>query len=99
MPVVSILADGLGLMLGSLLGAACLTLAAWWLAERMHRVRLAPALLALGMAILLISPLEASLFARMVAVFGLVGAGLLWFVCHGVGGHEGSASVVSRADP
>jgi hypothetical protein len=103
MSVASILADGLGLMMGSLLAAGCLTLAAWWLADRMHRAWLAPVVLALVMVLLLASPLEASLFVRMVAVFGLVGAGLLWFVGHGAaaspGEHEGRAGAVFRADP
>ena len=80
MGVASILADGVGLMIGSLLGAALLTFAAWWLADRVQRAWIAPVLLAAVMACLLASPLEASLFVRMVSVFGLVGAGLLWFV-------------------
>jgi hypothetical protein len=80
MSIVSIFADGVGLMIGSLLAAACLTFAAWWVADRMGRVWLAPVLLALAVAATLISPLEQSLFVRMLTVFGLVGAGLLWFV-------------------
>ena len=80
MGVASILADGVGLMIGSLLGAALLTFSAWWLADRAHRCWVAPVLMAVVVTGLMLSPLEASLFVRMLAVFGLVGAGLLWFV-------------------
>ncbi len=96
MGIASILADGLGLMIGSLIAAALMTLAAWWLADRAHRPWLAPVMLAAVVAGVLISPLEASLFVRMVSVFGLVGAGLLWFVGHGTGNapveHEAAGS-------
>ncbi len=80
MGIVDILADGMGLMLGSLLAAALLTFSAWWLADRVRRPQVA--LFALGVIVvgLLVSPLEHSLFVRMVAVFAMVGMGLLWFV-------------------
>ncbi|MDE1916520.1 MAG: hypothetical protein KGJ57_02045 [Sphingomonadales bacterium] len=80
MGVVSIFADGLGLMLGSLLGAAGLTFAAWWLADRLHRAWIAPAVVAIVVAAMLLTPLEASLLVRMMVVFAMVGAMLLWFV-------------------
>lgn len=76
-------------MIGSLIGAALLTFSAWWLADRVHRPWVAPVALAVVVAGLLVSPLEASLFVRMVSVFGLVGAGLLWFV----GSHAGALPI------
>lgn len=78
MGIVTIFADSIALMIGSLLAAALLTFAAWWLADRMHRPWVGLVLLLAMFGGMLISPLEASLFVRMMAVFGIVGAALLY---------------------
>lgn len=80
MGVLSIFVDGFGLMAGSLLGSALLTFGAWWLADRLHRAWIAPALVVAVVTATLLTPLEASLLVRMMVVFAMVGAGLLWFV-------------------
>lgn len=91
MGVVTIMLDAVGLMIGSLFCAGVLTFAAWWVAGRLHRPWTALLMLALVCGALLISPLEHSLFIRMVAVFGIVGTGLLYFIGDGenaIGAHH-----------
>jgi uncharacterized BrkB/YihY/UPF0761 family membrane protein len=82
MDMIAIFFDGAGLMIGSLLVAAALTFCAWWLAGVLHRPLVAVVLPLAVAAGLLGSPLEASLFVRMLSVFTVVGAALLWFVRH-----------------
>jgi uncharacterized BrkB/YihY/UPF0761 family membrane protein len=82
MNMMAIFLDGAGLMIGSLLVAAALTFFAWWLAQVLHRPLVAVVLPLAVAAGLLGSPLEDSLFVRMLAVFALVGAAFLWFVRH-----------------
>jgi hypothetical protein len=80
MDMLAIFADGLGLMIGSLLLAGGLTFFAWWLGEALNRPWVGGVVILLVIAGLLGSPLEQSLFARMLAIFGIVGGILLWFV-------------------
>lgn len=80
MGVVSIMLDAVGLMIGSLFCAGLLTFSAWWAAGRLHRPWVAVLLPGAVCAGLLGTPLEHSLFIRMVAVFGIVGVGLLCFI-------------------
>lgn len=83
MGVLVILADSIALMIGSLLVAGLLTFSAWWVADRFNRPWAALIVLLALFAGMLASPLESSLFVRMVAVFGIVGTGLLYFVGRG----------------
>ena len=96
MGVFSILVDSIGLAIGSLLAAGLLSCGAWWLADRIHRPRVATALLVVLYIGMLVSPLERSLFVRMMAVFGFVAAILIYFI----GGDDASdmdASVEGQA--
>jgi hypothetical protein len=93
MGVLSIMMDAIALMIGSLLCAGMLTFAAWWVADRIHRPWVALIMLASVCAALLISPLEHSLFVRMLAVFGIVGTGLLYFM----GDDEGNTMTPATA--
>lgn len=77
MNIISLFADGAALMIGSLLVAILLTIAAWVAAERLHRRWISLVLLAVAVVGLLVSPLEQSLFIRMVSVFLVVGGLLL----------------------
>jgi hypothetical protein len=91
MGVVSIMLDAVGLMIGSLFCAGLLTFSAWWLAGRLHRPWTALVMLAVACGVMLVTPLEHSLFIRMVAVFAIVGTGLLYFIGdgeHAIGPHH-----------
>jgi hypothetical protein len=77
MGVMSIVGQSLALMIGSLLAACLVTVALWALAERIGRPWVALVLLPLLCAAMVLSPLAHSLFIRMLALFVLVGAGLL----------------------
>jgi FtsH-binding integral membrane protein len=80
MGMISIFADGAALMIGSLLVSVLLCSLAWMAADRLHRPWAALVMLAIVVCGLLVSPLEQSLFVRMVSVFTVVGALLLSFV-------------------
>ncbi|WP_068080383.1 hypothetical protein [Novosphingobium rosa] len=80
MGMIAIFADGAALMIGSLLVSGLLCTLAWMAADRLHRPWAALVMLAVGVCVLLVSPLEQSLFVRMVSVFTVVGAALLSFV-------------------
>ncbi|WP_343610653.1 hypothetical protein [Novosphingobium sp.] len=77
MGMISLFADGAALMIGSLLVAVLLTIAAWVAADKLHRRWVSLVLLGVVVAGLLVSPLEQSLFVRMVSVFLVVGGLLL----------------------
>jgi intracellular septation protein A len=78
--MITIFADGAALMIGSLLASVLLCSLAWAGADRLHRPWAALVMLAVVVCGLLASPLEQSLFVRMVSVFTVVGALLLSFV-------------------
>lgn len=77
MGMIALFADGAALMIGSLLVAVLLTIAAWVAADKLHRRWVSLVLLAVVIVGLLVSPLEQSLFVRMVSVFLVVGGLLL----------------------
>lgn len=80
MGMITIFADGAALMIGSLLASVLLCSLAWMAADRLHRPWAALVMLVVVVCGLLVSPLEQSLFVRMVSVFTVVGAALLSFV-------------------
>jgi hypothetical protein len=79
MSILAIVIDGVALMIGSLLGAVMCIILAWWIAQRLHHVWVAPLLLLAMVAAMLATRLERSLFVRMVSVFEVIGmAFLVW---------------------
>lgn len=80
MGMLAIFADGVALMLGSLLAAVMLAFGAWWIGDTLRRPWVSLVLLIVLVTFLLASPLERSLFVRMVTVFEIASLGLLFFI-------------------
>jgi len=77
MLMLGLVAEAIGLIVGSIVAAAALSLLARLLAARAHRGGWSPLLL-LATLVLAVMAFGDSAFVRLTALFGLLGMGLLW---------------------
>jgi hypothetical protein len=78
MPMLKILAEAIGMMFGSLLGAAALAYLAWWISSHIHYPRVAWIMLILAAGGLCFSSLGQSEFVKMMAIFAGIASGILY---------------------
>lgn len=78
MPMLKILAEAIGMMFGSLLGAVALAFLAWWISNHIHHPRFAWIMLIIAAGGVCFSSLGQSEFVKMMAIFAGIASGILY---------------------